>query len=211
MAKDWVYGLTFEVVKSVDLGFNNATLVFGRVFAIIYDMKLVVGLGNPGNRYLWTRHNVGFLTLDYYFKRKGLSFENRAKFGAIWGREGETVFIKPQEYYNETGRVVAEWMRYYKIPASDLLVICDNFDLEFGKVRVRASGSAGGNNGLKSIDASLDSSEYARIRVGTENDELRKKLGDIEFVLSKFTPEEKAGLAEVLEEIVSKIDSFICG
>ena len=187
------------------------TLVFGRVFAIIYDMKLVVGLGNPGNRYLWTRHNVGFLTLDYYFKRKGLSFENRAKFGAIWGREGETVFIKPQEYYNETGRVVAEWMRYYKISVSDLLVICDNFDLEFGKVRVRASGSAGGNNGLKSIDASLGSSEYARIRVGTGNDELRKKLGDIEFVLSKFTPEEKAGLAEVLEEIVSKIDSFICG
>lgn len=191
--------------------YNSATLVIGRVFAIIYDMKLVVGLGNPGNRYLWTRHNVGFLTLDYYFKRKGLSFENRAKFGAIWGREGETVFIKPQEYYNETGRVVAEWMRYYKISASDLLVICDNFDLEFGKVRVRASGSAGGNNGLKSIDASLGSSEYARIRVGTGNDELRKKLGDIEFVLSKFTPEEKEGLAEVLEEIVSKIDSFICG
>ena len=195
--------------KGRRLDYNGVTLVFGRVFAIIYDMKLVVGLGNPGNRYLWTRHNAGFLTLDYYFKRKGLSWESRAKFGAIWGRDGDTVFIKPQEYYNETGRVVAEWMRYYKIPASDLLVICDNFDLEFGKVRVRASGSAGGNNGLKSIDASLGSSEYARIRVGTENNELRKKLGDIEFVLSKFTPEEKAGLAKVLEDTMGKIDEFL--
>ena len=173
-------------------------------------MKLIVGLGNPGNRYAWTRHNVGFLALDYYFKRKGLSWENRAKFGAIWGRDGDDIFIKPQEYYNETGRVVAEWMRYYKIPTSDLLVICDNFDLEFGKVRARASGSAGGNNGLKSIDASLGSAEYARIRVGTGNDELRKKLGDIEFVLSKFTPEEKAGLAEVLENTISRIEDFIC-
>lgn len=178
-------------------------------FAIMDDMKLIVGLGNPGNRYLWTRHNVGFLVLDYYFKRKGLAFESRTKFGAIWGRDGDTIFIKPQEYYNETGRVVAEWLRYYKIPVSDLLIICDNFDLDFGKIRTRATGSAGGNNGLKSLDAALSSSEYARIRIGTGNDELRKKLGDVEFVLSKFTPEEKVKLADVLEETVSKIDDFI--
>ena len=99
-------------------------------------------------------------------------------------------------------------MRYYKIELSDILVICDNFDLEFGKVRYRANGAAAGNNGLKSIDAALSSSEYARIRVGTGNDELRKKLGDIEFVLSKFTPEEKAKLPEVLEEVVRRIEEF---
>ena len=100
-------------------------------------------------------------------------------------------------------------MRHFKIPASDILVICDNFDLEFGAVRFKASGSAGGNNGLKSIDSTLGSSDYARIRVGTENDELRKKIGDIDFVLSKFTPEEKEKLPEVLSKITEKIDDFI--
>ena len=171
-------------------------------------MKLVVGLGNPGNRYLWTRHNTGFLTLDYYFKRNKASWGATPRLGAINGRIGDVLFIKPQEYYNESGRVVAQWMRYYKIELSDILVICDNFDLEFGKVRYRANGAAAGNNGLKSIDAALSSSEYARIRVGTGNDELRKKLGDIEFVLSKFTPEEKAKLPEVLEEVVKRIEEF---
>ena len=171
-------------------------------------MRLVVGLGNPGNRYLWTRHNIGFLALDYYFKRNKASWGATPRLGAINGRIGDVLFIKPQEYYNESGRVVAQWMRYYKIELSDILVICDNFDLEFGKVRYQANGAAAGNNGLKSIDAALSSSEYARIRVGTGNDELRKKLGDIEFVLSKFTPEEKAKLPEVLEEVVRRIEEF---
>lgn len=172
-------------------------------------MKLVVGLGNPGNRYLWTRHNVGFLAVDYYFKRKGFKWNPGVRFGAIWGREGDMLFIKPQEYYNETGRVVAEYMRYYKIPSSDILVICDNFDLEFGKVRYRASGAAGGNNGLKSIDGALKDSDYPRIRVGTGNDELRTKMGDIEFVLSRFTEAEKAQLPEILEEVRQKIDELV--
>ena len=172
-------------------------------------MKLVVGLGNPGNRYLWTRHNTGFLALDYYFKRNKASWGATPRLGAINGRIDDVLFIKPQEYYNESGRVVAQWVRYYKIELSDILVICDNFDLEFGKVRYRANGAAAGNNGLKSIDAALSSSEYARIRVGTGNDELRKKLGDIEFVLSKFTPEEKVKLPEVLEETIGKMEDFL--
>ena len=171
-------------------------------------MKLIVGLGNPGNQYNFTRHNVGFLALDYYFKVNGLKWNEKPKFGAIYGRVGDTIFIKPQEFYNESGRVVAEYMRYYKIPASDILVICDNFDLEFGKIRYRTSGAAGGNNGLKSIDSALKSSDYPRIRVGTGNDELRKKMGDIDFVLSKFTAEEKGELGEILSEIKKKIDEI---
>ena len=173
-------------------------------------MKLVVGLGNPGNRYNFTRHNVGFLALDFYFKVHKAAWGTKPRFGAISGRIGDVLFIKPQEFYNDSGKVVAEYMRYYKIPASDVLVICDNFDLEFGKVRSRSSGAAGGNNGLKSIDEALRSSDYARIRVGTENDELRRKMGDVDFVLSKFTPEEKTKLPEILREISGKIDEF-CG
>lgn len=172
-------------------------------------MKLVVGLGNPGARYLWTRHNVGFVALDYYFKRHGLSWNTSAKFGAIWGRDGDILFIKPQEFYNETGRVAAEWMRYYKIALSDVLVICDNFDLEFGKVRYRSSGSAGGNNGLKSLDTALGSPNYPRIRVGTGNDSLRKQMGDMEFVLSRFTDSEKKALPEILEGVGEKAQEWI--
>lgn len=168
-------------------------------------MKLVVGLGNPGVKYLWTRHNVGFLALDYYYKRHELSWESSAKFGAVWGRFGDVLFIKPQEFYNESGSVVREWMRYYKIDPSDLLVICDNFDLRFGVVRYRSRGLAGGNNGLKSIDTALGSPEYPRVRVGTGNDELRRKLGDVEFVLSRFTDDEKVRLGDILEEVCQKI------
>jgi PTH1 family peptidyl-tRNA hydrolase len=88
-------------------------------------------------------------------------------------------------------------------------VICDNLDLEFGKIRFRSSGLAGGNNGLKSIDTHLSSSEYPRIRIGTGNDELRRKLGDVEFVLSKFIPEEKEQLPEILGEVANRIDDFL--
>ncbi len=171
-------------------------------------MKLVVGLGNPGNQYNFTRHNIGFLALDFYFKLNNLSWGPKPRLGAIFGRTDDVLFIKPQEYYNETGKVVREYMRYFKIPTSDILVICDNFDLEFGKIRYRSSGVAGGNNGLKSIDAALSTSDYPRLRVGTGNDELRKRLGDVEFVLSKFTPEEKERLPEILKEVAARISEL---
>lgn len=172
-------------------------------------MKLVVGLGNPGNQYNSTRHNSGFLALDFLFKKRGLNWEGKSKFGAIYAREGDAFFLKPQDYYNESGRAVQEFMRYYKIDLSDILVVCDDFNLEFGKIRERASGSAGGNNGLKSIIATLGTEDFSRLRIGTGNDELRGRIGDVDFVLSKFTPEEKALLPEVLEKVCGRIDEFL--
>lgn len=166
-----------------------------------------MGLGNPGAKYNFTRHNFGFLALDFYFKRNGLDWGE--KFGAVATRAGDVWFLKPQDFYNESGRAVREFARYYKVAPEDILVICDNFDLEFGKVRLRASGSAGGNNGLKSVDKELGTSEYARIRLGTGNAEMRQRLGDVEFVLSKFAPEEKARLPEILGEVCEKIDEFV--
>ena len=172
-------------------------------------MKLIVGLGNPGTSYNFTRHNSGFLTLDFYFKLHGLSWSDKPRLSAIYGRSDEAIFIKPQDFYNLSGKAVAEYMRYYKIAASDVLVICDNFDLEFGKVRFRSTGAAGGNNGLKSVDQYLKTADYPRIRVGTGNDELRKKMGDVDFVLSRFTPEERERLPEILRDVCAKIDDFI--
>lgn len=172
-------------------------------------MKLVVGLGNPGNEYNFTRHNFGFLALDFYFKLKHLSWNEKPRLGAINGRSGDVLFIKPQDFYNLSGQAVANYARYYKIPTSDILVICDNFDLEFGKIRYRTTGVAGGNNGLKSVDKELGTSDYPRLRLGTENVELKNKIGAVDFVLSKFTPEEKEQLPEILREVCDKIDEFI--
>ena len=172
-------------------------------------MKLIVGLGNPGIKYNFTRHNTGFLVLDYYSKVTNLKWNEAPRFNAIWGRTGDTLFIKPQGYYNDSGTVVASFLHYYKIDISDLLVICDNFDLALGLVRYRATGSAGGNNGLKSIDKALGTNDYARIRVGTGNDKLRRQMGDIDFVLSKFTPEEKEQLPDILSETLDKMNAFI--
>ncbi len=172
-------------------------------------MKLIIGLGNPGSNYNFTRHNAGFLALDFYFKVKKYEWNEKLKFGAIYRKVDDAIFIKPQEFYNKTGEVAREFMRYYKIPESDILVVCDNFDLEFGKTRFKSSGLAGGNNGLKPIDKALETSEYPRLRIGTENNELRRKMGDIDFVLSKFTPEEKELLPKVLSEVAEKIDEFL--
>ena len=154
-------------------------------------MKLVVGLGNPGSQYNFTRHNFGFLALDFYLKVKKINWNTKPRYGAIWVKDGDVIFVKPQDFYNESGKAVREFVKFYKLSLDDVLVVCDDFNLEFGMMRYRAKGSAGGNNGLKSIISELKTGEFARIRLGTGNDELRKKMGDTDFVLSKFTPEEK--------------------
>lgn len=172
-------------------------------------MKIVVGLGNPGTRFNFTRHNLGFLALDFYFKQHNLQWSEKPNLSAIYGRSEDVFFLKPQDYYNLSGVAVAAYAKYYKVEPADILAICDNFDLSFGKIRFRSKGSSGGNNGLKSIDKELGSSNYARLRVGTGNPDLQSKTSATDFVLSKFTPEEKAQLEEVLIEVSKKIHDFI--
>lgn len=172
-------------------------------------MKIIVGLGNPGAQYHWTRHNFGFLALDFYFARHHLSWGGKPRYGAITGQSGDFLFIKPQDFYNFSGRAVAEFKRYYKLADSDFLVICDDFNLQFGQLRFRQRGSSGGNNGLKSIIAALGTEAFPRLRLGTGNDTLRRQIGDVDFVLSRFTPEEKAQLPEILEAVCAKIDTFL--
>ena len=171
-------------------------------------MKLIVGLGNPGRQYLWTRHNFGFLALDFYFKLNHLDWAKKPRYGAITGQSGDFLFVKPQDFYNLSGQAVRELQRYYKIPTNDILIICDDFDLDFGMIRFRAKGSSGGNNGLKSVISELKTTEFPRLRLGTGNQELRNRLGDVDFVLSKFTPEEKEQLPQILRAVCVKIDEF---
>ena len=168
-------------------------------------MNLIVGFGNPGKQYNFTRHNFGFLALDFYFKKEGLTWQKTEKFGAIWQKSGENIFIKPQTFYNDIGTSIRAFKDFYKIPLENILIVCDDFNLPFGELRFREKGSAGGNNGLKSTILHLGTDNFARLRLGTGNDELRKKLGDTDFVLSKFTKEEKERLPEILQEASARI------
>ena len=170
-------------------------------------MQLIVGLGNPDSKYNFTRHNFGFLALDFYAKLKNLTWQ-KPKFGALWCKDGDRLLIKPQEYYNNSGQAVRGFVDFYKLSPSDLLVICDDFNLPFGTLRYRANGSDGGNNGLKSITAHLGTQNFPRLRLGTGDDAARRQLGDTDFVLSKFSPAEKAQLSDLLPEILRKIDEF---
>ena len=172
-------------------------------------MKLIVGFGNPETKYNFTRHNSGFLALDFYTKIKDLTWEKTEKFNAIWLKTKDTIFIKPQTYYNEVGRSIQAFAHFYKIKPADILIVCDDFNLEFGKIRLREKGSAGGNNGLKSTIKELGTEEFPRLRLGTGNSELRQKLGDTDFVLGKFTEDEKAALPGILREVSTKLDELI--
>ena len=172
-------------------------------------MNLIVGLGNPGNQYNFTRHNFGFLALDFYAKIHNLTWESKPKFNAIWLKDGDNIFIKPQTFYNDSGSAVQAFMNFYKIAPDHLLVLCDDFNIPFGTLRYRANGSAGGNNGLKSIAEHLGTTDFPRLRLGTGNDDLRAKIGDVDFVLSKFTPEEKSELPAILNTSCSRLDSSL--
>lgn len=165
----------------------------------------MVGLGNPGREYNWSRHNFGFLALDFYAKLAGLEWGEMPKFRALVARDGDTLLVKPQTFYNEVGQSVASVLQFYKLNlAQDLLVLADDFELPFGSLRYRAHGSAGGNNGLKSIISAVGA-DFPRLRLGTGNDTERRKLGDVDFVLAKFTPEERAELPTILLQIQSQI------
>jgi len=170
-------------------------------------MKLIVGLGNPGNEYNFTRHNYGFLALDFYAKIHQLNWQ-KEKFSALWLKDSDRIFIKPQTFYNDSGLAVANFARFYKIAPSDILVICDDFELPFGKIRYREHGSSGGNNGLKSITKELKTELFPRLRLGTANELLHKQISDIDFVLGRFTTAEKSALPDLLTQVALKIDQF---
>lgn len=175
---------------------------------IIPLMKLIVFLGNPGLKYRKTRHNIGFMVGDILAKQWKTKWKNDKKFSSEIARHGDIILAKPQLFYNLTGDSVAKIMKFYKIKKSDLLVVCDDFNLDFSKIRFRTKGSHGGNNGLKSIQSHIGD-DFARLRIGTDND-LRTKIGDTDFVLSKLNKIEQKDMPEICDQAIEKIeDEFI--
>ncbi len=181
-----------------------------RFFMYNIFMKIIVGFGNPGAQYNFTRHNFGFLALDFYAKLAKLEWQSKPKFFAdiIKDDEHDFLLVKPQTFYNDVGKSIRAILNFYKATPNDLLIVCDDFNLDFGKLRWRERGSAGGNNGLKSTIQQLGTEDFPRLRLGTGNEPLRKQIGDTDFVLSKFTPEEREQLPRVLTEFVKFVTKY---
>lgn len=177
-------------------------------------MKIIFAQGNPGLEYEKTRHNIGFLALDFYAREHKLKFQSKLKFYADIAeltRDNEKIFfVKPLTYYNETGNCAKALTDFYKIEATDVLVIHDDLALPFGTLRTREKGSSAGNNGIKSLNAHLGEN-YNRLRIGTWN-ELADKIGPFDFVLSKFTVDESERLQKnIFPKSSELIDDFIVG
>lgn len=172
---------------------------------------LLVCLGNPGREYAETRHNVGFLAADLLSREKGVKVE-RLRFRALTGTAalgGQRVLVmKPQTFMNLSGEAVGQAARFYRLPPQRVLVIQDDVALPLGKLRIRAGGSAGGHNGLKSIIAHLGSEEFPRIKVGV-GAPAHPEHEMVDWVLGKFTPAERKLLDEALQRAVDAAECLI--
>ena len=171
------------------------------------DVKMVVGLGNPGDEYVDTRHNTGFKVIDSLAEALGIEVRKR-KFGARFGSgefaDNKLILLKPWQFMNRSGQAVATAVGFYKLSTNNLLVVTDDMDLEPGRIRIRAKGSAGGHNGLADIIDKLGTNEFARCRIGIGRSDEQEA---VDYVLDKPTRAEQP----VLETAVEKArDAVFC-
>ncbi len=177
--------------------------------------QLVVGLGNPGPRYADTRHNAGFMVLDLLAERAGGGFKSRKSPGGaaadvVEGRLAgvSVVLAKPRSFMNESGGPVSAVARFYKIAPEQIIVVHDELDIPFGSLRLKRGGSAGGHNGVRSVESSLGSPEFVRVRVGVGRPPGRQET--IDYVLREFSGAERKelplfidGAADAVEAVLS--------
>lgn len=195
----------FDIFKKVEK--ENET----RTIAPI--THIVVGLGNPGDKYFYTRHNAGFLAMDYVSQKCG-SQVNRSKFHALVGEgmiAGKRVLLmKPQTMMNASGDAVSEAAAFYKIPIENIIVMSDDVNLDVGRMRVRKNGSDGGQRGLRSIIARMGSDNFPRLRFGVgKKPHPEYDLAD--WVLGNFSEEDKKALFECFESAYSGIEKLVVG
>lgn len=169
-------------------------------------MFLVVGLGNPGSQYEFTKHNVGFLTVDYLADKLNIKI-NKLKFKGLFAKEKienqDVVLLKPQTYMNLSGESVRDFANFFKIPPENIIVVVDDVDLPMGKIRIRKKGSAGTHNGMKSIIYQLQSDNFIRIKVGIEKENRKDDLAD--YVLKGFSKDEVPIMEESMERAAKAV------
>lgn len=175
-------------------------------------MRLIVGLGNPGKNYELTRHNVGFMTIDEVAKHYGVEFRLESKLKgmlACVNHKGEKTFLlKPMTYMNLSGDSIRAVVNFYKIDIDEVLIICDDLDSKTGRVRLRANGSSGGHNGLKSIESQLGTQEYKRIKIGIDRSNI---IPVIDWVLQKFSQDELASINQAIDTASKACIDFVEG
>lgn len=173
-------------------------------------MKLIVGLGNPGKEYENTRHNVGFMVVDYYVAKKGLLDTSwKSKFNGLYLEtkiHGEKIiFLKPQSFMNLSGDVIAKFTNFYKLTTDDILVISDDLDLLTGNYKLRSKGSCGGHNGLRDVERCLDTDNYKRLKVGISKD---KSVNTKDYVLGKFSKDDCKVYDGLFNTLVDVLDDY---
>ena len=188
--------------------------IFGKKKFVLEETEpmkkyLITGLGNIGEQYAGTRHNVGFQVLERLAEKKEFSFEP-ARLGDIgtFKIKGRSVLcLKPSTFMNRSGRAIRYWLEKEKIPLENLLVVTDDINLPFGTLRLKTKGSDGGHNGLKDIQAVLGTTQYHRFRFGVGSEFL--KGGQVNYVLSPWTDEEYDALKERLDRSADLVESFV--
>lgn len=171
-------------------------------------MKMIVGLGNPGKEYENTRHNVGFMAIDKIALKNHVTLNSKKGNGiyTIFEKENEKILLlKPLTYMNLSGEAVKALMQYYKIAVSDILIISDDLDMPTGKIKLKYKGSSGGHNGLKNIEQHLKTQEYKRLKIGISNN---KNYDTKDYVLGRFSIEEKEKIDSVLNTVIDIFDDF---
>lgn len=175
-------------------------------------MKLIVGLGNPGREYVNTRHNAGFYVVEKLAYELGEDISER-KYKGVFARvrigNEKAIILEPLTYMNNSGESVRAFMDYFKIDASDVIVIYDDINLEPGNLRIRLRGSAGGHNGIKSLIAHMGTSDFPRIKVGVGEKPVKIDLAD--HVLGHFNDEDKKLLDEAASDAIEAIKLMVAG
>lgn len=168
--------------------------------------RLIVGLGNPGINYRYTRHNVGFMVLDEVAQRMGAGFQTEKRWTSLLARSGAIFLLKPQTYMNLSGEAVQSASHFFKLPAAETLVVYDDVDLPFGTLRLRPSGSAGGHNGMRSIIARLGTDAFPRLKLGIAPLGGRPAGHQLSsHVLGRFTEDERPALAEMIQRAADSV------
>ncbi len=175
------------------------------------DIYVFVGLGNPGERYRDTHHNMGYMAIDHYAQSHGVNFskaECDADVAYIISGDKKIILAKPTTFMNNSGQSVAKFVKKYKVPLDHLVIIYDDIDIECGTLRMRKAGSAGTHNGMRSIVECLGDTAFPRIRIGTGYD---RSYDLVDFVLSPLNDLERAVIAKnkIFERVTSALDKFV--
>lgn len=169
-------------------------------------MIIIVGLGNPGEKFNSTRHNIGFEVIDFFARKNDFpEFEMQKEYNALVSKKGEVILVKPQTFMNDSGKTVKKISTHYKLPTTNLVVAHDDVDLPMGKLKIVQERGSAGHKGIESIIQQVGNEGLIRFRIGIANsDQIAKDV-----VLKKFTKEEKEIVKSVIEKSAQALDYFI--